>query len=146
VSGAATLPSSPDGPWPSGPASFRTTRSSRILAAGDGDPATSQAREALAELCRAYWYPLYAFICRRGHDPETSRDLTREFFTRLIEADFLRLLARHHRTQARLAWILARSGPLVVASGAAPPEARREVLSDVGNLKTPGGAGFRQRR
>ncbi len=89
MSDAATPPSSPGGPWPSGPASFPTTRWSRNLAARDGDPAASEAREALADLCQAYWYPLYAFIRRRGHDPETSRDLTQEFFARLIEADFL---------------------------------------------------------
>jgi RNA polymerase sigma-70 factor (ECF subfamily) len=82
-------PSPHDGPWPSGPASFPTTRWSRILAVRDGDPAESEARGALAELCRAYWYPLYAFIRRRGHNSEEARDLTQELFARLIEADFL---------------------------------------------------------
>ena len=85
----AAPPSPDDGLWPSGPASFPTTRWSRILAARDGDSDASEARGALADLCRAYWYPLYAFIRRRGHDPESSRDLTQEFFARLIEADFL---------------------------------------------------------
>jgi RNA polymerase sigma-70 factor (ECF subfamily) len=89
VSDAATPPLSTAGPWPNGPASFPTTRWSRILAAREADPAASEAREALAELCRAYWYPLYTFIRSRGHDPETSRDLTQDFFARLIEADFL---------------------------------------------------------
>jgi RNA polymerase sigma factor (sigma-70 family) len=89
VSVDAAPPSSADGPWPSGPASFPTTRWSRILAARDGDPDATEARGALADLCRAYWYPLYAFIRRRGHDPEDTRDLTQEFFARLIEADFL---------------------------------------------------------
>jgi RNA polymerase sigma factor (sigma-70 family) len=89
VSAAATPSSSPDGPWPVGPASFPTTRWTRVLAARDGDRDNSEARGALAELCQAYWYPLYAFIRRRGHDAESARDLTQEFFARLIEADFL---------------------------------------------------------
>ena len=87
---AATPHASPDGPGLGGPASFPTTRWSRILAARDVDPDASEARGALADLCRAYGYPLNAFIHRRrGHDPETARDLTQEFFARLIEADFL---------------------------------------------------------
>jgi len=74
---------------PRGPAAFPTTHWSRVLAVRDGSPAPAQAREALAELCRAYWYPLYAFIRRRGHNPESACDLTQEFFTRVIEPDFL---------------------------------------------------------
>jgi RNA polymerase sigma-70 factor (ECF subfamily) len=74
---------------PSGPASFPSTQWSRILAARQGDPAGTEARTALADLCRAYWYPLYAFIRRRDHDPEAAQDLTQEFFARLLEADFL---------------------------------------------------------
>jgi RNA polymerase sigma factor (sigma-70 family) len=89
VSDAATPFSSADSRWPCSPASFPTTQWSRILTARDGDPAASEARGALAELCRAYWYPLYAFIRRRGHGSENARDLTQEFFVRLIEADFL---------------------------------------------------------
>src|SRR5213083_1753665 len=79
----------PDRPGPDGPASFPTTQWSRIIAARQGDPAATAARGALAELCRVYWYPLYAFIRHRGHDPEAAQDLTQEFFARLIEADFL---------------------------------------------------------
>jgi RNA polymerase sigma-70 factor (ECF subfamily) len=45
-------------------------------------------------MCQAYWYPLYAFIRRRDHDPEAARDLTQEFFARLLEADFLAGLDR----------------------------------------------------
>lgn len=66
---------------------FATTRWSVVLAARDrGEP---QAQEALAALCAAYWYPLYAFIRRRGNDPERARDLTQEFFARLLEKDVL---------------------------------------------------------
>ena len=40
-------------------------------------------------LCRAYWYPLYAFVRRQGHGPEEAQDLTQEYFARLLEKDFL---------------------------------------------------------
>jgi DNA-directed RNA polymerase specialized sigma24 family protein len=46
-------------------------------------------REALASLCRAYWYPLYAFVRRNGQSPEDAQDLTQAFFVRLLEKDYL---------------------------------------------------------
>lgn len=61
---------------------FPTTRWSLIVAAQQ--PATDQARDALADLCRAYWYPLYAYIRRRGHDA-AAEDLAQAFFAHLIE-------------------------------------------------------------
>ncbi len=64
-------------------ARFRTTRWSLVVAArGDG---TAEAREALAALCSDYWYPLYAFVRRRGHDPAAAEDLVQGFFARLLE-------------------------------------------------------------
>ena len=62
---------------------FETTRWSLVLAAGGND--SQAAREALASLCKAYWYPLYAYLRRRGLDPEDARDLTQGFLTSLIE-------------------------------------------------------------
>ena len=41
--------------------------------------------EALAALCTTYWYPLYAFVRRKGYDAETAQDLVQGFFTRLLE-------------------------------------------------------------
>jgi RNA polymerase sigma factor (sigma-70 family) len=67
---------------------FVTTHWSLVLAAGDRDEA--KARAALAELCAAYWPPLYGFVRRLGYDAEQARDLTQEFFTRLLEKDHLR--------------------------------------------------------
>jgi RNA polymerase sigma-70 factor (ECF subfamily) len=66
---------------------FRTTHWSVIAAAREGD--SPQAQEALASLCEAYWYPLYAFIRRQGYAIEDARDLTQEFFARLLEKDYL---------------------------------------------------------
>lgn len=61
---------------------FATTHWSVVLAAG----ATSNAgpQEALATLCRTYWFPLYAHVRRRGHDSEDARDLTQGFFEQLL--------------------------------------------------------------
>jgi len=66
---------------------FPTTHWSCIAAAGGADSAL--ARDALAELCRAYWYPLYALVRRLGHDPEAALDLTQGYFARLLEKDVL---------------------------------------------------------
>lgn len=53
------------------------------------DPAKPRSREALAELCKAYWHPVYAFIRRKGNDPNDAADLTQGFFTFVIETGAL---------------------------------------------------------
>lgn len=65
------------------PGAFNTTHWSVIRIAQGGD--TTNARTALNRLCVAYWYPIYAFIRRRGHTPEQAQDLTQAFFAELIE-------------------------------------------------------------
>ena len=60
---------------------FPTTRWSRVARAGDR--AGDDARAALAELCAAYWYPIYAMIRRMGH--ADALDLTQGYFARLLE-------------------------------------------------------------
>jgi hypothetical protein len=62
---------------PRPPAGFPTTHWSRVARAGDST--------ALAELCAAYWYPIYALIRRKGHQADQSLDLTQAYFARLIE-------------------------------------------------------------
>ena len=66
---------------------FATTRWSLVLAAG-ADP-SEQAARALAELCADYWYPLYAYVRRRGYEAEDARDLTQAFFAKLLEKNDL---------------------------------------------------------
>jgi RNA polymerase sigma-70 factor (ECF subfamily) len=66
---------------------FATTRWSVVLTAGHGD--STAAQDALARLCRTYWYPLYAYARRRGHSPHDAQDLTQEFFARLLEGNWL---------------------------------------------------------
>jgi RNA polymerase sigma-70 factor (ECF subfamily) len=58
-----------------------------VLAAGD--PGAPSARQALADLCQSYWFPLYAYIRRRGHDPDRAQELTQDLFVRLLEKDVL---------------------------------------------------------
>jgi RNA polymerase sigma-70 factor (ECF subfamily) len=50
-----------------------------------GGPATPQAREALADLCTSYRFPVYAFIRHQGHEPHRAQDLTQAFFVHLLE-------------------------------------------------------------
>src|SRR5262245_47324326 len=64
-------------------ARFPTTRWSWVLA--PGGRSTADAWAALSELCAAYWYPVYALIRRRGHDPDAAADLTQDYFARLLE-------------------------------------------------------------
>ena len=69
-------------PLPASPV-FATTRWSVVLRAGDEN--SPQQQDALAQLCRTYWYPLYAYVRRLGASPEDAQDLTQGFFARLIE-------------------------------------------------------------
>jgi RNA polymerase sigma-70 factor (ECF subfamily) len=66
---------------------FATTHWSVVQRAGDSQ--SPQAGAALESLCRAYWYPLYAFVRASGHGAEEARDLTQEFFARLLEKKWL---------------------------------------------------------
>jgi len=70
-----------------GPSQFPTTRWSLVVAAGD--PRRQDARSALVSLCENYWYPLYAYVRRRGYPAERSQDLTQEFFVRVLEGRYL---------------------------------------------------------
>lgn len=67
-------------------ATFATTHWSIVLTAGRDDGA--QASGAMETLCRTYWYPLYAYLRRRGHQAADAQDLTQEFFTRLLRRNF----------------------------------------------------------
>ena len=62
---------------------FETTQWSLVLAAGQRG--STLAEEALARLCSLYWYPVFAFVRRRGHPAADAQDLTQGFFARLIE-------------------------------------------------------------
>jgi RNA polymerase sigma-70 factor (ECF subfamily) len=63
-------------------AAFVTTQWTRVLEAR-GD--STEARAALSDLCAAYYAPVFAFIRQRVREEETAKDLTQEFFARLLE-------------------------------------------------------------
>ncbi|MFL5328215.1 MAG: RNA polymerase sigma factor [Gemmataceae bacterium] len=65
---------------------FRSTRWSLIGAARD--LAEPSAQRALAELCEIYWYPAYAYIRRRGYNPDLAQDLTQGFFAGMLQRGF----------------------------------------------------------
>ncbi len=73
-------------PW------LSTTQWSVILAAGGSQ--SSLSREALTLLCQKYWYPLYVYARRRGHDKESARDVTQSFFTRLLEKKSIKVATK----------------------------------------------------
>jgi RNA polymerase sigma-70 factor (ECF subfamily) len=70
-----------------GPSQFPTTRWTLVVAAGD--PQRKEARSALVDLCENYWYPLYAYLRRRGYPADQAQDLTQDFFMRVLEGRYL---------------------------------------------------------
>jgi RNA polymerase sigma-70 factor (ECF subfamily) len=62
-----------------------------VLSAKQGTSPAAQA--AMEQLCRIYWYPLYAHVRRRGHDHHSAEDLTQEFFARLLDQQWLNSVA-----------------------------------------------------
>ena len=67
---------------------FPTTRWSLILATRQQP--TTLARDALAHLCAAYWYPLYAYARRRCARTEDAQDLTQGFFACILEKEYVK--------------------------------------------------------
>src|SRR5215468_912415 len=70
-----------------GPSQFPTTRWTLVVAASD--PRRKEARSALVSLCENYWYPLYAYLRRRGYPADRAQDLIQEFFIRVLEGRYL---------------------------------------------------------
>jgi RNA polymerase sigma factor (sigma-70 family) len=66
---------------------FATTHWSVVLKAARND--TTRAHVALEKLCQTYWYPLYAYVRRRGHSAHDAQDLTQAFFECLLERESL---------------------------------------------------------
>ncbi len=70
----------------SGAAVFHTTRWTMVMRARGDAP---EARAALGDLCEAYWTPVYRFLKREGRSDDDSRELTQEFFSRLLAGSTL---------------------------------------------------------
>jgi RNA polymerase sigma-70 factor (ECF subfamily) len=71
------------------PGRFSTTRWSVVLACADSGLESATARDALSELCKTYWRPIFAYICRRGYSTEDAEDLTQDFFASLLKGPLL---------------------------------------------------------
>ena len=80
---------------------FATTHWTVVLAAGKSS--TPQSAHALEELCRAYWFPLYVYVRRRGYSKADGEDLTQAFFARLLDKnDFANVRSGRGRFRAFL--------------------------------------------
>ena len=71
---------------------FPTTSWNLIVHAQN--PYDQVSRDALGRLCGSYWYPIFAFIRRKGLDPDRARDCTQDFFTALLEKEYLSEVVR----------------------------------------------------
>jgi RNA polymerase sigma factor (sigma-70 family) len=71
---------------------FHTTRWSVVLLSAQSQ--SSECKQAFAELCKLYWYPLYGFVRHRGYSAEDSQDLVQGFFLHLIEHKTLKRIDR----------------------------------------------------
>jgi len=74
------------------PRVFATTHWSVVLAAGDR--AAPEKEAALSRLCQSYWFPIYAFVRKRGYSPEQAQDLTQDFFATFLEKNHVAKAAR----------------------------------------------------
>ena len=99
---------------------FPTTHWSRVVTAGD--PAEPGSRQALAALCAAYWYPLYAFIRRKGYDADAALDLVQAYFARLLEG---RVLAAADPAKGRFRTFLMADCTLFLSNRRARAEAQK---------------------
>src|SRR5713226_8936320 len=77
------------------PRGFSTTRWSLILSAAGSNVDEQKAREALAELCRTYWRPVFLFVSRQGYPMEEAQDLTQDFFAMILQSNWLRQADEH---------------------------------------------------
>jgi RNA polymerase sigma-70 factor (ECF subfamily) len=80
------MESGPDLLSTKGASAFATTHWSVVLSARNETPEDENALEAL---CQTYWYPIYAYVRRRGHDATAAKDLTQEFFAQLLQKQLL---------------------------------------------------------
>jgi RNA polymerase sigma-70 factor (ECF subfamily) len=123
-----------------GSSEFPTTRWTLVAAAGD--PHRKEARSALVSLCENYWYPLYAYLRRRGYPAEQAQDLTQDFFTRLLEG---RYLDRATPEKGRFRSFLLSSLKFFAADEEDRQRAHKRGGGLVVPLEFPGGEGRYQR-
>lgn len=104
------------------PDRFTTTRWSVVLSCTDSGTDEKRASVALGELCRIYWRPIFAFVCRRGHQPNDAQDLTQEFFLMVLEGQ---LLQRADPSRGRFRSLLLKALQDFLADSADKQRARK---------------------
>src|SRR6476659_5251441 len=95
-----------DNPPADSHARFLTTRWSIVLSCSDSATDEEKAQAALAELCKIYLRPVFAFICRQGHSVPDAQDLTQEFFGKVIKG---RLIQSADRNKGRFRSLLLKA-------------------------------------
>ena len=85
------------------PGRFNTTRWSLILSSLGSDSPEGEAREAIAQLCRIYWRPIFAYICGRGYSIPDAQDITQDFFVMILQCD---LFQRADQSRGRFRTLL----------------------------------------
>lgn len=88
------------------PNRFLTTRWSVILSCADSEGGEQKVRKALAELCKIYWRPVFAFICQQGYTVPDAQDLTQDFFLMVLKGQ---LLHRADRNRGRFRSLMLRA-------------------------------------
>jgi len=105
---------------------FEETAWSVVIAAGaDSSP---RAHHALAELCRAYWPPIYGYLRRHGYDTQDAQDLTQSFFQHMLEDE---TVFRASRDKGRFRNFLLGALKICLAD----EQARRHTLKRGGNFE-----------
>src|ERR1051326_2895503 len=105
-----------------GPRAFVTTRWSLILSAVNLGVEEQKARDALAELCRTYWRPIFLFVRGRGHSIEDAQDLTQDFFATILKNNWLQ---HADRNRGRFRSLLLRSLQNFLINAAEKTHARK---------------------
>src|SRR5213076_442499 len=104
------------------PDRFMTTRWSVVMSCADSGGDEEKAQAALAELCKIYWRPVFAFICRQGHSVPDAQDLTQDFFAMVLKG---RLLQRADRSRGRFRSLVLKALQNFLRDAAAKRHARK---------------------
>ena len=105
-----------------GPHEFVTTRWSLILSAANLTNEEQKARDALAELCRTYWRPIFLFVRARGYSIEDAQDFTQDFFVAILEKNWLQ---HADRNRGRFRSLLLKSLQNFLVNAAEKTHARK---------------------
>ncbi len=104
------------------PREFVTTRWSLILSAASLGSEEQRARDAIAELCRTYWRPMFSFVRARGYSIEDAQDLTQDFFVTILKDNWLQ---QADRNRGRFRSLLLKSLQNFLINAAGKKNARK---------------------